>query len=110
MFNHIFDSWLTNVSGGGDFRAELVWHSDIDGYLGTGRKALANLSLGRHRIVSAFQRNCETQMDEESVYIREKFCADETPSVADATNQFYPLNFINNESVPVTINWLRTVL
>ncbi len=44
----------------GDFSDRIVWQSDIDGELGTGKKITANLSIGKHQITATSSNGITT--------------------------------------------------
>jgi len=89
-----------------DFSNRLHWYSDIDGFLGTGSEITAVLSMGRHQIRATWGYPGASWQDTKSVFVREKFCATEQASLAYTTDEYYSINFVNKEDVPLKIYWL----
>ena len=92
----------------GDISDEITWHSDVDGSLGYGQSITERLSTGRHNITAGFSwPHSRHFSDKKSIYVREKNCGNENPSVALTTDNWYGARFTNKESREIKIFWSR---
>ena len=89
-----------------DFSEKLQWYSDVDGYLGKGSEITAVLSMGRHQIRAAWGYPGASWQGTKSIFVREKFCDTEQASLAYTTDEYYSIDFVNKDNVPLKVYWL----